>query len=284
MTRAAQAMSRTIARSIASCFLALALLTLAAPVHAQESAEALVERAITLREAGDDLGARTLILRAYTASPTPRTTAQLGLVEQALGLWVEAETHLVAALGQPRDAWIAPRRAVLEQSLQVVRSNIGSLQVLTSVPGATIAIGGVQLGVTPLAAALRYPVGTYSVDVMLDGYRSQTVTMVVRADSLARQLVTLLPAPAGELGAAEARDGRARRTGQDDVEQDDTEDRAPVESDGGSVTSTWWFWTIIGAVVVGTAVGIGVGVSSSPGTEQPLPGADGVAYTLGASF
>ena len=30
----------------------------------------------------------------------------------------------------------------------------------------------------------------------------------------------------------------------------------------------WWFWTIIGVVVVGAAVGIGVGASG--GTQGPL--------------
>ena len=36
------------------------------------------------------------------------------------------------------------------------------------------------------------------------------------------------------------------------------------------VTRKWWFWTIIGAVVVGAAVGIGVGVAGGGGTQGPL--------------
>lgn len=52
--------------------------------------------------------------------------------------------------------------------------------------------------------------------------------------------------------------------------------RLPVGADtggggggGGSVFEEWWFWTIVGVVVVGTAVGVGVGVGTSGTTQAP---------------
>ena len=42
----------------------------------------------------------------------------------------------------------------------------------------------------------------------------------------------------------------------------------PTPSERQPVTRKWWFWTIIGVVVVGAAVGIGVGASG--GTQGPL--------------
>lgn len=54
---------------------------------------------------------------------------------------------------------------------------------------------------------------------------------------------------------------------------------------GGSITDEWWFWTLIGVVVIGAGVGIGVGVAASSGdtTQAPLPGTAGsVAVALGA--
>jgi len=42
---------------------------------------------------------------------------------------------------------------------------------------------------------------------------------------------------------------------------------------GGSILEEWWFWTIVGVVVVGAAVGIGVGVVvGSSGPTQADPG------------
>jgi hypothetical protein len=48
---------------------------------------------------------------------------------------------------------------------------------------------------------------------------------------------------------------------------------APAPHDGGGdVLSQWWFWTIVGVVVVGAAVGITLAVTSSGGTAQPPTG------------
>lgn len=52
----------------------------------------------------------------------------------------------------------------------------------------------------------------------------------------------------------------------------------PIEEDrgepaSGDVTSEWWFWTLIGVVVVGAGVGVGVGVAL--GSEGPTDGSLG---------
>ena len=38
-----------------------------------------------------------------------------------------------------------------------------------------------------------------------------------------------------------------------------------------SIARSWWFWTIVGAVVVGAGVGVGVGASRAGGPPGPLP-------------
>lgn len=56
---------------------------------------------------------------------------------------------------------------------------------------------------------------------------------------------------------------------------------APPSEASPAVYETWWFWTIVGAVVVGGAVGIGVAASG----DAPLVSGDvgGVVFTLGGS-
>lgn len=51
-------------------------------------------------------------------------------------------------------------------------------------------------------------------------------------------------------------------------------DPPPPEEPG--IAEQWWFWTIIGLVVVGAAVGITLGVVLSGGRQDPLPGDEGV--------
>jgi hypothetical protein len=53
--------------------------------------------------------------------------------------------------------------------------------------------------------------------------------------------------------------------------------RLPVRADpagggggGGSILEQWWFWTLVGVVVVGTAVGVGVGVGTAGTTQAPM--------------
>lgn len=54
----------------------------------------------------------------------------------------------------------------------------------------------------------------------------------------------------------------------------------PVDEDDGGILSKWWFWTIVGVVVVG-GVAIGVGAAASGGTEEPVAGdIGGVVRTL----
>ncbi len=54
----------------------------------------LSDRGSAVREAGRDADALVLLERAYGREPSPRAAAQVGLVRQALGNWVEAERQL----------------------------------------------------------------------------------------------------------------------------------------------------------------------------------------------
>src|SRR4051812_40926139 len=87
----------------------------AATAHASDASEAedLIRTAVKLRNEGKDQKAFPLLQRAYDLARTPRTEAQLGLVEMALGYWVESEGHLAHAVAATENHWIASNRPVL---------------------------------------------------------------------------------------------------------------------------------------------------------------------------
>src|SRR5260370_6003070 len=87
--------------------------------------EDLIRRAIDLRRSGHDNRAFPLLQEAYERAPSPRTAAQLGLVEMALGYKLEAERHLSEAVESRRDLWVNKNRSILESALVDVRAAIG---------------------------------------------------------------------------------------------------------------------------------------------------------------
>jgi tetratricopeptide (TPR) repeat protein len=134
-------------------------------------AEALIREATSLRRAGMDARAYPLLVQAYEAQVSPRTAIQLGLVEMALGYWLDAEKHLTEGLSSPRDPWVWTNRASLEASLARTKAAIGEI-VLTGTPaGAVVLVNGKQAGRLPLSAPLRAGEGPANVELQAPGYR-----------------------------------------------------------------------------------------------------------------
>ncbi|MBX3248484.1 MAG: PEGA domain-containing protein [Myxococcales bacterium] len=177
---------------LAAAVFAVGALLVVPRASAQSEADALISRAIELRGEGRDMEALELLVAAYEASPTPRSAAQLGFCNQALGRWVEAERRLLEAVRAEADPWIAQRRATLEESLAFVRRNLGSLEVLSNVEGATVRIGGDEVGVTPLDRRVRVQAGQVEIEVSHPGYERRVVAIVVVPGGEARQLVELV--------------------------------------------------------------------------------------------
>jgi hypothetical protein len=131
--------------------------TLAHAVNDVDS-EALVRQGVELRKQGHDDLALPLFERAYAASPSGRTTAQLGLVKAALGDWVEADRLLQRSLVLG-GAWVEKNRPALEDALKAMQSNIGDLTVTGTPPGARIAIDGRPVATLPMVASVRLVTG-----------------------------------------------------------------------------------------------------------------------------
>jgi hypothetical protein len=182
---------------------------------ADEDPEALIRQGIALRKAGDDAKAQGYFRRAYDLARTPRSAAQLGLVEFALELWEPSAAHLAESLRAKDDAWIKANRATLETSLGQVRSHLGCLVISGSPPGARVSVSGIDRGALPLSEPVCVPPGPVSVRVTDEGYAGYD-HMVLAKPGQVQLEVTLLPprapeaqAPAGAVEESAPPDGQA---------------------------------------------------------------------------
>jgi hypothetical protein len=193
-------------RAFVGFALGVALVTLAPSARAQD-AEALIAKGIELREQKKDEEALGLFKQAYAKTPTPRARAQIALAEQALGLWVAAESDLVAALGAEGDAWISKNRIALEGALATIRRHVGSLEVRGVAEG-DVYLDGVRLGSGP--GPYRVEAGKRTLEVRAKGFHSTTRAVEIPANGAARETVTLVAAASDDAKAAPpSGDGRA---------------------------------------------------------------------------
>lgn len=153
----------------------------------------LVRKGVSLREQGKDAEALELFRTAYERHKTPRAHAQMGLAEQALGRWVEAEADLEGALGVADDAWITGNRAALEGALEQIRRRLGSLEILCETPGGELWIDGRLIGRLPMPRPIRLPAGTVSVRIQAPGHTSVNRSVEVVAGRLGRETFHMMP-------------------------------------------------------------------------------------------
>ena len=165
-------------------------LMLVRPAIAAESADNLIDRGIRLREARKDREALELFERAYKAEPSARAQAQIGLAQQALGLWVEAETSLVDALSS-NHPWVENYRTPIENALTQIRSHLGNLEIAGNTQEGEVFIDGKLRAKLPLESPLRVVAGTFPIEVRRNGYWPVSRTVTVEAGSTARESVQL---------------------------------------------------------------------------------------------
>ncbi|WP_394836576.1 PEGA domain-containing protein [Pendulispora rubella] len=245
----------------------LGLIALASPAWADDP-NALIEHGVALREQGRDEEALAEFRKAFTIAPTPRAQAQLGLAEQALGLWVAAEADVRDALKSQGDPWIQKNRAVLEQSLRTIAQHLGTLEVRGRA-GAALFVDGAQVGQLPLERGLRIEAGHRTLEVRAEGFQSTSRTIIVSPGETARETIELRPSVTREEPSTPVREPRPN-----DVPP-------PPASSGATQRTLGWVLTGVGGAALVTGV-IGLiaranAVSaynddpSCPGTDNPAP-------------
>lgn len=185
-------MRRFVLPWVAGVVLATSLVCADAQADPAAEADALIARGLDLREQGKDEEALGLFRQAQQKAPSPRARAQVALAEQALGMWVSAETDLSAATADKSDPWIAKNRGPLETALATIRKRLTSLEV-RGAENADVYIDGHKLGSG--AGPYRVEAGRRTLEVRAQGYTPTSRAIDLPAGGTARENVSLVLAP-----------------------------------------------------------------------------------------
>lgn len=163
----------------------------ARPAMAEVGPKDLAAQGVRLRREGKDQEALSIFEEAVRRKPTPRALAQLGLCEQALGLWVASETHILLSLKGAQDPWIKKNEATLRESLSVVQAKLGSIEVWGTPSSARIRLDGDVVATLPVKQPIRVAEGRHVLIIEAPGFLSDTRVLDVRARALTREHVAL---------------------------------------------------------------------------------------------
>jgi tetratricopeptide (TPR) repeat protein len=181
--------------------------------------------------------------RSNRLNPKPVTLFNIGMCQRALADLPAAYSTLTRYLETSAD----DARARVEEARRVVAEIddvLARVTVRADQAEAELAVDGVPAGQGVVTRPLRLTAGTHVFEARLAGYRP------------AREVVDIGPGEEIEIQLALVED------------QTDGAGGGGSGEDGESIVEAWWFWTVIGAVVVGGAVT--AGVLLAPG-EEPLP-------------
>ena len=148
--------------------------------------DALIRDAILQRRRGNDHLAQVELQRAYDINHSARAAAQLGFAEQALGMWPQAEVHVVAALRAADDPWIRRNRTTLEDALATIRGHVGRVEIVGGPAGAQVTVNGQPVGLVPLPEAVAVSSGPVEIEVRAAGAAPEAKTVTVAAGEYAR--------------------------------------------------------------------------------------------------
>jgi hypothetical protein len=160
----------------------------AQPVHAED----LIRQGVELRRTAHDAEALEVFRRAYALAPSARVRAQVGLAEEALSDWVDAEQDIAAAAAEA-DPWIARHADALAAALRDVASHLATLEVRANVDGAELWVDGSMRAKLPQAAPLRVVAGSLDVQVRAEGFEPLAEVVVLPAGGELRQTLDLHP-------------------------------------------------------------------------------------------
>jgi len=169
-----------------------------------EEPETLINQGVELRRRGDDARALGYIRRAYEIAATPRTAAQLGLVELALSEFIDANAHLSEALGA-KDPWVARYRQTIDSSREAARTHLLRVEVAGAPADTTFALEQEAPRSLPRDGVVWVSPGPRRVIRLRAPERRETTAEVEGQEGQTVRIAVSFRAPAAPPGVAVAR-------------------------------------------------------------------------------
>lgn len=239
-----------------------------------EKAEQLIREGNALRRNNQDARALPMFQQAYGLSRTPRSAAQLGLAELALGYWDAASEHLNEALTSGRNPWVERNRSTIEASLKEAKSHLASLTVKGRPVGAEVVLNGKSVGTLPLGGPVLVNEGRIETEVRAPGYKSDRRVLTVDGGSSAEVGVDLDRLPAASEHPAEPTRTTAAAADSATADARPSADAQTKQSDAGASATelpTWRRalpWVAAAGALAAGGIGVWQAVRASKSLDQ----------------
>ncbi len=262
-------------------------LSLALPAAAQDDtarAREEFQHGVEFFQNGDYQHALDSFQEAYRLAPHASVRLNIANCYQQLNRPVEALFHFEHYLAEADHPAAAQRREI-EATIRELQQRIGTITLHVTPDGATVTIDGTDQRRAPVLEPVRVVQGRHTVEIRLDGYRTETQTVDVSGGADARVAVRLARADAvastTTSGGTEATTAttttptqtetptetttttEASTTLSTPVEAASTETTTPTETEtpssgggGGGIVINWP--TILAASVTGAALIVGL--------------------------
>ncbi len=244
--------------AVKSMAMVVALLCMASPASQAETprkkARMLFRQGTEHYARGEYSAALERFRQAKALYPSYKIDLNIGATLEAMGNTLEAADHYKRFLQRGQDAEHGMLQEV-KTKLEELGKKLSSVTVDCMVSGAIVTMDGKMVGETPLDSPIYVEPGHHELKVTRAGHQDFTRTLELgRSDhqQVTVQWAVVNPAPfltqsSDPMVPAEPRDRYA----------------------DSPLYKKWWFWTVVGAVLVGATVG-GV-VASTAGGSDRLP-------------
>ena len=176
-----------------------------------------------------------LFLQSEALNPKPVTMFNIGMCQRAMADLPASYATLQSYLQQAGED-SASRRDAAQRVIEELDAVLARVTVRPNEPGAEVFLDGRSVGTVAQVEPYRLMAGDHVFEARKHGFRSAREAVDVIAGESVEVRLTLQPQEGDDGSRGPGGDGAV---------------------DGGIVTK-WWFWTILGAVVVGGAVTAGV--------------------------
>ena len=260
------------ARLVHPLTIAAVVLAMASPALAQSPREVTVAReafqaGVTAAQAERWGEAREHFQRSYAINQRLSALMNLATAEENSGELVDAAEHYRQYLERAEDG--DANEGTVRQALAALEPRVPKLRLLVSdmLPGDQVQVDGVQMSREMLQGPIPVNPGTHEITVLRDGTNIATLTIQAREGQTIERALTL-PEPVAAVTELPLESVIPPVT----LPAEETQaESAPLASDpdSGSLFETWWFWTIVGVVVVGGTIAV---LTTTASESDPVMG------------